>query len=125
MQHEDAEQVEDDVQDGGQQQEVERGLAVAQCSDETGEQVIKESERNADEDDQKIEVGTMQDVVRCLHHEQDSLASREVTTANTMEMMRETQRLLLRNAASRCMNVRRTLGPRECRNRNSSRCRIR
>ena len=74
MQHEDAEQVEDDVQDGGQQQEVERGLAVAQCSDETGEQVIKESERNTDEDDQKIEVGTMQDVVRRLHHEQDSLA---------------------------------------------------
>ena len=34
----------------------------------------KESERNADEDDQKIEVGAMQDVVRRLHHEQDSLA---------------------------------------------------
>lgn len=74
MQHEDAGQVEDDVQDGGQQQEIERGLAVAQCPDETGEQVIKESERNADEDDQKIEVGAMQDVVRRLHHEQDSLA---------------------------------------------------
>ena len=41
---------------------------------EAGEQVVQESERNADKSNQKIEIGMMKDVVRRLHHEQDSLA---------------------------------------------------
>ena len=74
IENKDAEEVEYDVEHGGEQQEPERRLAVAQGTDDAGQQVVEERAGNADERDEQIPVSPLVDVVRRTHPAQDVAA---------------------------------------------------
>ena len=63
-QHQNAEEVEQNVEHGGEEQEPERRLAVAQRTDDAGEEVVIERAGDADEGDQQVKVSIVEDVFR-------------------------------------------------------------
>ena len=52
-------------------QEVERRLAVTQCTDNTGQQIIEESKGNPDKRDKQVIIGSREYVLRRTHHVQN------------------------------------------------------
>lgn len=64
-------EVQQDVQYGGQGQEVDRRFAVPQGADHSGQQVIQEGGGDAHEDDENIGIGVVEDVRRGEHRRQD------------------------------------------------------
>ena len=73
-QHEDAEEVEHDVEHGGEEQEPERCLAVAQRTDDAGQEVVEEGAGDADEGNQQVVVGIGEDILGRADQVQDPVA---------------------------------------------------
>lgn len=74
VEHEDEEEVEHDVEQGREEQEPEGGPAVAQRADDAREEVVEEGAGNADEGDEQVDVGPLEDVLRRAHPLQDVVA---------------------------------------------------
>ena len=69
--HEDAEEVEHNVQHRGKQQKPEWRFAVAQRTDDAGEHIVEERARHADERNEQIQIGIVEDVFRRAHAAQN------------------------------------------------------
>ena len=63
----DKEQIQHDVQACGKYEKEQRNLAVANCSQISGKQVIKNICRNADADDHDISVCILKNIIRRVH----------------------------------------------------------
>ena len=61
-------QVQNDVQEGGQGQEIHRRFAVPQGADDAGQQVVQKGGGDAHEDDENIGVRVVKDVRRGEHN---------------------------------------------------------
>ena len=70
-QHQDAEKVEQNIEDGGKQQEPERCLTVSQRTDDAGKQVVEERTRHTDKGNEQVQIRIVEDVFRSTHRTQD------------------------------------------------------
>ena len=74
VEHGDAEQIQEYIQEGRDREEDEGCLRVPDRAEQTRQQVIEERERDAEEDDQQVLVRVLVDVVRRLHDVHDERA---------------------------------------------------
>ena len=63
----DRKKVETDVHEGGQEQEVDWCLAVAQTSDDARQHVIEVCDRDSKEDHKNVIIGALDNVLRRIH----------------------------------------------------------
>ena len=66
----DEQKVETDIQNAGQNQEIQRSLAVAQCAHDARDHIVQKDERDAGEDPADIDDCTVQDILGRLHQHQ-------------------------------------------------------
>ena len=71
MEHKDEQEVKADVEHCTNQQKVEGGLAVAQCTDDACQQVVSQVARDGDEGDEEIDVGIVEYFLWSLHPAKD------------------------------------------------------
>lgn len=74
VEHGDAEQIQEHIQEGRDCKEDEGCLRVSDCAEQARQQVIEERKRDAKEDDQQVLIRVLIDVVRCLHDVHDERA---------------------------------------------------
>ena len=82
LQHQDAEEVEYDVEHRREEQEPEGRPAVTQSPDDAGQQVVEEGARNANEGNQQVGIGPGEDVVGSPHDPQDIAAQQARNQSN-------------------------------------------
>ena len=63
----DRKKVETDVHEGGQEQEVDRCLAVSQTSDDARQHIIEVCDRDSKEDHKNVIIGALDNVLRRVH----------------------------------------------------------
>ena len=67
----DGEQVQENVDDGGEQQEVHRRPAVPQGADDAGQNVVEVGDRDSRKNDEYVVVGSLYDIIRGIHPSQN------------------------------------------------------
>ena len=72
----DEQQIKADIQNAGQNQEIQRRLAVAQCAHDARNHVVQKDERDAGEDPADIDDCTVQDILGRLHQNQHGARQR-------------------------------------------------
>ena len=72
--HGDGQQVERNVQQGGENEKIDRGPGVSERADDAGDEIIKDDGGDAEENDEDVVVGIPENIVRRVHPAQHGCA---------------------------------------------------